>query len=179
MSTTFEQETMISFIKVSNLKSSFLHISTFDLKSSFSVNFKMSREQFPRGQNVGWNSGIKIITLIGREPWSSGYGRRLMSECRGFESWHQILEGHDIFTLICCKNCNDVCLKWPKIKRGRGWPIFKKIIANSVTLLRTCWQKGQNNEWYIFEQKTRTIAMKDWSLLKHLFSILLLHLPTT
>ena len=28
---------------------------------------------------------------------------------------------------ICCKNCNDVFLKRPKIndKRGRGWPILK------------------------------------------------------
>ena len=33
----------------------------------------------------------------------------------------------DIFTYICCKNCDDVCLKRPKIndKRGRGWQIFK------------------------------------------------------
>ena len=45
----------------------------------------------------------------------------------GFKSWHHILDGH-FFTYICCKNCNDVCLKRPKIndKRGRGWPIFLK-----------------------------------------------------
>ena len=32
----------------------------------------------------------------------------------------------DIFTHIFCKNCNDVCLKRPKLndKRGRVWPIF-------------------------------------------------------
>ena len=31
------------------------------------------------------------------------------------------------FTCICCKNCNDVCLKIPKIndKRDWRWPIFK------------------------------------------------------
>ena len=30
------------------------------------------------------------------------------------------------FTYICCKNCNDVCLKRLKIndKKGRGWPVF-------------------------------------------------------
>ena len=33
----------------------------------------------------------------------------------------------DIFTYICCKNCDDVCLKRPKTnyKRGRGGPILK------------------------------------------------------
>ena len=34
---------------------------------------------------------------VGREPWSSGYGRRLMSKGHGFESWRRILDGHDIF----------------------------------------------------------------------------------
>ena len=31
----------------------------------------------------------------------------------------------------CCKNCDDVCLKRPKIndKRGLGWPIFKNTIS--------------------------------------------------
>ena len=50
-------------------------------------------------------------------------------------SQHRILDGR-FFTLICCKICNDVCLKRPKIndKRGRGWPIFifkKTIITRS------------------------------------------------
>ena len=45
--------------------------------------------------------------------------------------WVQIpalYTGWTFFTCICCKNCNDVCLKRPKIndKRGRGWPIFRK-----------------------------------------------------
>ena len=46
---------------------------------------------------------------------------------RGFESQYQIQDGH-FFTYNCCKNY-DVCLKRPKIndKRGRGWPIFKKM----------------------------------------------------
>ena len=44
-----------------------------------------------------------------------------------FESQHRILDRH-FLSYICCKNCNDVCLKRPKInnKRGRGWPIFFK-----------------------------------------------------
>ena len=32
----------------------------------------------------------------------------------GFESWHRILDGY-FFTYSCGKNCNDVCLKRPKI----------------------------------------------------------------
>ena len=57
------------------------------------------------------------------------------SEGRGFESRHCILDGH-FLTYICCQNCNDVCLKRPKIndKRGRGWPIF--MIDNFNTLVQ-------------------------------------------
>ena len=57
---------------------------------------------------------------IGREPWSSGQGRRLMFQ----RSWVRI--PLYFFTYICCKNFNGVCLKRPKINnwRGRGWPIF-------------------------------------------------------
>ena len=63
------------------------------------------------------------------EPWSSGYGWRLMFE----RSWVWILApytgwrfGH-FFTLIFCKNCV-VCLKRPKInqKEARVGPFFKK-----------------------------------------------------
>ena len=37
-----------------------------------------------------------------------------------------VLGSNPFFTYICYDNCNDVCLKRPKIndKRGRGWPIF-------------------------------------------------------
>ena len=49
------------------------------------------------------------------------------SEGGGFESQHLILDGH-CYTYTCCKNCNDVFLKRPKIndKRGLGWPNFFK-----------------------------------------------------
>ena len=47
------------------------------------------------------------------------------SKGRGFEFQHRILDGY-FFTYICCENCNDVCLKRPKIKKKRpGWPILK------------------------------------------------------
>ena len=47
----------------------------------------------------------------------------------GFESRHNILDGH-FFTYNCCKNCNDVCLKRPKIndKTGRVGPLNKILL---------------------------------------------------
>ena len=55
-------------------------------------------------------------------------------ECRGFESLHRIMDGH-FFTYICCKNCNDVCLKRPKIneKEAGVGPFLKKVQGNSST----------------------------------------------
>ena len=48
----------------------------------------------------------------------------------GFKSQHNLLDGH-FFTLICCKICNDDCLKRLNLndKRGRLWPI-KKLDRN-------------------------------------------------
>ena len=51
---------------------------------------------------------LRIIETL-REPWFSGYGRRLMFQ----RSWVQILAPDTewtFFTFICCKNYN-VCLK--------------------------------------------------------------------
>ena len=51
------------------------------------------------------------------------------SESRGFESRHCILDGH-VFTYICCKNCNEVCLKRPKtIKEAGVGTFFKKSMC--------------------------------------------------
>ena len=58
------------------------------------------------------------------------------SEGCGFESWHRILDGH-FFTLICCKICNDVCLKRPKInnKRPRLTHFLKKLYIKSNQII--------------------------------------------
>ena len=65
------------------------------------------------------------LTLMGGSPGLVVMGKDSHSKGCGFESRHRILDGH-FFTYICCKNCNDVCLKKTenKLKRGRGWPIF-------------------------------------------------------
>ena len=71
----------------------------------------------------------------GREPWSSGYGRRLISR----RSWVQIpaqYTGWKFFTYMCCKNCNDVCLNRAKtikhIFNFLSW--FKSHPVHSIVL---------------------------------------------
>ena len=70
---------------------------------------------------------IKIWTGFGREPWSSGYGKRLTFR----RLWVRIpapYTGWTFFTYICCKGCNDVCLRGPKIneKEAGVGPFLKK-----------------------------------------------------
>ena len=59
--------------------------------------------------------GSPGLVVMGGDSFSKGCG---------FKSRHHILDRN-----FCCKNCNDVCLKRPKIngKRGRGWPIEKDM----------------------------------------------------
>ena len=60
----------------------------------------------------------KHVASNGREPWSSGYGWRLVFE----RSWVWIPAPYTewtFFTLICCKNCIS-CLKKPKINEKDG-----------------------------------------------------------
>ena len=54
-------------------------------------------------QNLLMCASYNIETFgLGREPWSSGYGRRPCSRGRGFECQHRTLHGH-FFTIFCCK----------------------------------------------------------------------------
>ena len=70
------------------------------------------------------------MLTLGREPSSSGYGKRLTF----WRSWVQIpvpYTGWTFFTYICCQNCNVVCLKRPKINKkeaGIG-PFLKKNLC--------------------------------------------------
>ena len=68
------------------------------------------------------------MMLQGRSPDLVVLGDDSCSKGHGFESRRCILDGH-FFTLICCKNCNDVCLKRPKInEKGAGVGPFLKIM---------------------------------------------------
>ena len=64
---------------------------------------------------------------MGGSPGLVVMGDDSCSKGNGFKSRCRILDGH-FFTLICCKNCIDVCLKKTenKWKRVRGWSIFFK-----------------------------------------------------
>ena len=91
----------------------------------------------PFKNNAEFNSWLSAKSATTREPWSSGYGRRLMF--RRLWVWIPApYTGWTFFTYNCCKNWNDVCLKWPKIndKRGRGWPIFKKLKKTTIKQCR-------------------------------------------
>ena len=70
----------------------------------------------------------------GGSPGLVVMARDSRSEGRRFESWHRIPDGL-FFTYICCKNCNDVFLKRPKInKKEAGVGPFKK--NNNIRLDR-------------------------------------------
>ena len=60
---------------------------------------------------------------LGGSPGLVVMGGDSCSESRGFESRHCILDGH-VFTYICCKNCNEVCLKRPKTMKEAGVGTF-------------------------------------------------------
>ena len=76
------------------------------------------------------------INCKGGSPGQVIMGGDSCSEGCGFKSLHHLL-GEHFFTLICCKICNDVCLKRPKINdnRGRGWPILKTLSTLSQVIL--------------------------------------------
>ena len=63
--------------------------------------------------------------VIGGDWWCKG---------SGFEYQHCLLNGH-IATLICCKNCIEVCLKKTenKRKKGREWPTWPAILQLNKT----------------------------------------------
>ena len=66
------------------------------------------------------------ILFLGREPWSSGYGRRLMFQRLGSNPgavyWMYIYFSHIFVVRIVMFVRKDE----NKRKRGRGWPIFLK-----------------------------------------------------
>ena len=53
----------------------------------------------------------------------------------GFKSRRRILDGIDNFTLICCKNCIDACMKRPKKRPGLATHFFKKNGSHFLTEL--------------------------------------------
>ena len=92
--------------------------SRFGLCQRTTVRSKLSSKN---KQSLGWSPGLVV--------------KRGDSHSEGceFNSRHWVLDGH-FFTLVCSQFCI-VCFKKNKNKRkrGRGWPTFKRNIANSAT----------------------------------------------
>ena len=76
---------------------------------------------------------LKTNLDIGREPWSSGYGRRLMFQRLGVQI-PAPYTGWTFSHLFVVKIEKCVWKDENKWKRGRGWPVLKK---ETLTLIRT------------------------------------------
>ena len=82
----------------------------------------------------------------GREPWSSGNGKRLTF----WRLWVWIpapYTGWTFFTYICYKKCYDVCLKRPKINEKEAGVVtfFKKRFSYHFPE-----QAKKMKNWFIF-----------------------------
>ena len=93
-----------------------------------------TREKIPQSEWVRefeWTPSplylCRTFLLRGREeePWSSGYGRRLMSKGCEFESRHRILDGH-FSHLFAVKIVMCVWKDKNKWKRGRVGPFWRE-----------------------------------------------------
>ena len=81
----------------------------------------------------------KLVTDVGREPWSSGYRRRLMS----WRSWVWIPTlyiGCTFFTYISCKNCN-VLLKRRKNEKEAGVGHHNNLFWKCSWRCSSCWRR--------------------------------------
>ena len=108
----------------------------------------------------------KFIYIGRREPWSSGYGKRLASRNREFESKHCILDGYYL-TLYCCKTCI-FCLKRPKInEKEAGVAHYKNLNG----LNSNCWQVGENNnariKWVVWQTWEGNYTNYHWAQITH------------
>ena len=95
-----------------------------------------------------WYSGLVVMR------WDS------QSEGCEFESQHHILD--DIFTLICCKNYIDVCLKKTE-KEARDWLKKAKKRPGMAHILEICLgvNSGVVNSATIFERIMVAISIQN------------------
>ena len=74
------------------------------------------------------------MKLLGREPWSSGDGRRLMSEGHGFKSQHRILDGHFSHLFV-------VKIAVTKDEKNEK----EAVVGPFLTFSKYCWYDRNNN----------------------------------
>ena len=93
-------------------------------------------------------------------------GRDSRSKGPGFKSRHHILDGH-FCTYVCCKNCNDVCLKRLKIngKEVGVGPLFKKenILRQITLILRKNQRSTQNLLLLLKSSMTNLHRLGNWA----------------
>ena len=86
---------------------------------------------------ANWNVSQKLLQtkncLEGREPWSSGYGRRLMFQM----SWVRIPAPYTGWTYfhipICCKICNVFFKRWKINEKEAGVvPFLKNCLDGKI-----------------------------------------------
>ena len=100
------------------------------------------------------------LSLFGREPWSSSYGRRLTF----WRSWVQILvpyTGWTFFTIICCKLVLMFVWKRPKIneKETGDDPFLKTaLFILYFRLFNTVDRKHTNSPTTWFELRTSCVG---------------------
>ena len=113
-------------------------------------------------------SNNMITWVWGREPWSSGYGKRLTFQ----RSWVRIPAPYTGWTFFTyCKNCN-VCLKRPKINKkeaGVGPFLIKKnmivckqcIRKHQILLFNGCSCSCPHLAWLLIEKWTHIVIKLD------------------
>ena len=93
---------MTQLITFQPVLSIWLAIKIYRPKNYLRVKF-VAKDHYVKLNNLIW-IWTKNNCNLGREPWSCGYGRRLICSC-GVESQHRIMRWTFVIN-ICCKNCN-------------------------------------------------------------------------
>ena len=91
------------------------------------ISFKMNKCERTQNINIFVRAGALVQWL-----WEEAHIPKVVGLNPGAVYWMEMT----FFTLICCKNCNDVCFKRPKIneKEARVGP-FKKTYSLKVMVL--------------------------------------------
>ena len=85
-------------------------------------------------------SAYKVFLRLGRSPGLVVMGGDSCSECRGFESIHNIPTGWTFFMYICCKNCfflfQGTKINEKEARDGpflnKNWPYWEVVVAQLV-----------------------------------------------
>ena len=94
---------------------------------------------------------------IGGSPGLVVMGGDSCSKCREFESHHRILDRHFSHAYLLC-----VWKGENKLKRGRGWPIFKKNVSSEFYFDLTSFDLKTESHKNIFAKSFLTSLHVKW-----------------